>query len=207
MATTPSTPSAPGIVKQSLLRNAYERLQADSTKDTLSFEAVIGSDSQVEKIELARQYQERLLATIEESPSGHLFINGKYYPFANVSIYQAHIVGILADKQHWTSLVQNELSSQIALLQEHLSSGYPVLDISTLFYDLPGVPSRRSKLIVPTTGEYGLKAVNVLELFERDTTKRLQTDFMYPSELPRRLQENPAECLQETSKPLQSRCG
>lgn len=181
---TPSTPAAPGIVKQSLLQNAYERLQADSAKDTLPFDAVIGSDSQVEKMELARQYQTRLLATKDESPSGHLFINGKYYPFANVSVDQldqARISRILADRQHWTSLIQNELSSQIVLLQEHLASGYPVVDISTLFYDLPGVSSRRSKLIVPSTGEYGLKAVNVLELFERDSTKRLQTDFVYPS--------------------------
>lgn len=57
-----------------------------------------------------------------------------------------------------------------------------MVDISTLFYDLPGVSSRRSKLIVPSSGEYGLKAVNVLELFERDVTKRLQTDFVYPRE-------------------------
>lgn len=79
-------------------------------------------------------------------------------------------------------MVQHELSSQIVLLQEHLSSGHPISDISTLFYDLPGVSSRRSKLIVPSTGEYGLKAVNILDLFQRDSTKRLQTDFLYPGE-------------------------
>lgn len=68
-----------------MLQNAYERLQADSTKDSLPFERVIASDSEADKTELASQYQTRLLATKGESPSGHLFINGKYYAFVNVS--------------------------------------------------------------------------------------------------------------------------
>lgn len=81
---SPTSSSSP-IVKLQLVQNAYERLQADSTKETLPFERVIASDSQANKLELAQQYQTRLLATKSESPSGHMFINGKYYSFVNVS--------------------------------------------------------------------------------------------------------------------------
>lgn len=81
---SPSTSSGPGVVKLSLAQNAYERLQSASTKDSLSFEEVIGSNSMSETLQKVASYQQRLLATRSESPNGHLFINGKYHPFANV---------------------------------------------------------------------------------------------------------------------------
>lgn len=81
---TPSTSSGPGVVKLSLAQNAYERLQSGSTKDSLSFEEVIGSNSMSETLQKVSRYQQRLLATKSELPNGHLFINGKYHPFANV---------------------------------------------------------------------------------------------------------------------------
>ena len=81
---SPSTSSGPGVVKLSLAQNAYERLQSASTKDSLSFEEVIGSNSMSETLQKVASYQQRLLATKSESPNGHLFINGKYHPFANV---------------------------------------------------------------------------------------------------------------------------
>jgi UDP-glucose:glycoprotein glucosyltransferase len=81
---TPATTSDPGVVELPLARNAYERLQAASPKDTLPFDQVIGPSSFSEEVQKVSSYQTRLLATKAESPSGHMFVNGKYYPFANV---------------------------------------------------------------------------------------------------------------------------
>jgi len=81
---TPSTSSGPGVVKLSLAQNAYERLQSGSTKESLTFEEVIGTTSMSETLQKVASYQQRLLATKSESPNGHLFINGKHHPFANV---------------------------------------------------------------------------------------------------------------------------
>jgi UDP-glucose:glycoprotein glucosyltransferase len=82
---TPATASDPGVVRLSLAQNAYERLQAASPKDTLPFDQVIGTSCLSEEVQKVSSYQTRLLATKVESPSGHMFVNGKYYPFANVS--------------------------------------------------------------------------------------------------------------------------
>ena len=87
---TPATASDPGLVRLSLGQNAYERLQAASPKDTLPFDQVIGPNSLSEEVQNVSAYQTRLLATKSESPSGHMFINGKYYPFANVSKTAGH---------------------------------------------------------------------------------------------------------------------
>jgi UDP-glucose:glycoprotein glucosyltransferase len=81
---TPTTTSDPGVVTLPLARNAYERLQVASPKETLSFDQVIGPASLSEEVQKVSSYQVRLLATKAESPSGHMFVNGKYYPFANV---------------------------------------------------------------------------------------------------------------------------
>jgi len=71
----------------------------------------------------------------------------------------------------------------VAFLQEQLQSGHPVNDVANFFYDLPGVPKRRSKIIVPTTGEYAMKSVNLLELFSSESHKRMYNTFLYPSKL------------------------
>jgi hypothetical protein len=72
------------------------------------------------------------------------------------------------------------LTSQVAFLQEQLQAGYPVNDIANFFYDLPGVPKRRGKIIIPTSGENALRAVNLPDLFTSEASKRLATDFVYP---------------------------
>jgi len=79
-------------------------------------------------------------------------------------------------------LVQNELTSQVSFLQEQLQSGYTISDVSNFFYDLPGVPTRRSKIIVPTTGEHALKTVSLPDLFPSETTKKLFNNFVYPGQ-------------------------
>jgi UDP-glucose:glycoprotein glucosyltransferase len=92
----------------------------------------------------------------------------------------------LLTRQHWTNLVQTELTNQVAFLQEQLQSGHPVNDVANFFYDLPGVPARRSKIIVPTTGEHAMKSVNLPELFASESYKRMFNTFLYPSKLPSR---------------------
>jgi UDP-glucose:glycoprotein glucosyltransferase len=57
--------------------------------------------------------------------------------------------------------------------------GYVPEDVSTFFYDLPGVPSRRSKLIVPGTQESKLRVFNVQDVFADDITGRLGSEFVY----------------------------
>ena len=87
---TPTTASEPDVVRLSLAQNAYERLQAANSKDTLPFDQVIGSASLSEEVQKVSSYQTRLLATKAESLSGHMFVNGKYYPFANVREILGH---------------------------------------------------------------------------------------------------------------------
>jgi hypothetical protein len=79
---TPSTPIQSGVVKLSVARLAYERLQTTSDKESLPFQSVMG----LENLEKVSSYQNRLLATKLESATGHMFINGKHYPFSNVRV-------------------------------------------------------------------------------------------------------------------------
>jgi UDP-glucose:glycoprotein glucosyltransferase len=60
-----------------------------------------------------------------------------------------------------------------------LAMGYVPEDVSTFFYDLPGVPSRRSKLIVPGAQESKLRVFNVQDVFADDVTGRLGSEFVY----------------------------
>ena len=87
---TPTTASEPDVVRLSFAQNAYERLQAANSKDTLPFDQVIGPASLSEEVQKVSSYQTRLLATKAESLSGHMFVNGKYYPFANVCEILGH---------------------------------------------------------------------------------------------------------------------
>jgi hypothetical protein len=81
---TPATASDPGVVRLSLAQNVYERLQAASPKDTLAFDQVVGPNILSEEVQKVASYQSRLSTTKSESATGHMFINGKYFPFANV---------------------------------------------------------------------------------------------------------------------------
>jgi hypothetical protein len=85
LASTPGTPSSPGVVRLETARFLYDRMAALSTKSALSFEEVIAPGSLSETLEKTGKYLHRLLATKEESPEGHLFANGKYIPMAGVS--------------------------------------------------------------------------------------------------------------------------
>jgi UDP-glucose:glycoprotein glucosyltransferase len=76
------------------------------------------------------------------------------------------------------------LTSQVSFLQEQLQSGYPINDVANFFYDLPGVPKRRSKIIVPSAGEHNLKAVSLPDLFAPEAAKRMAADFVYPRKSP-----------------------
>jgi UDP-glucose:glycoprotein glucosyltransferase len=64
---------------------AYERIAAASGKAHLPFEEVINQVEDEEQLAKYKQYTSRLLATRQESPHGHVFVNGKYAPFTLVS--------------------------------------------------------------------------------------------------------------------------
>jgi UDP-glucose:glycoprotein glucosyltransferase len=66
-------------------------------------------------------------------------------------------------------------------LQEQLAVGIMPKNISTFFYDLPNVPPRRSKLVVPNA-KHKLRILNVMQLFEMDPETlegKLATEFIY----------------------------
>lgn len=61
-------------------------------------------------------------------------------------------------------------------------------DISTFFYDLPSVPSRRSKLINPNQGDSKLRIFNLLDIFNIDSTTlpgKIASDFVYSADASR----------------------
>jgi len=66
-------------------------------------------------------------------------------------------------------------------------------DVSTFFYDLPSVPKRRNKLIVPSQGENSLKVFNLLEIFDTPAAKLLASDFLYTSMYTRLKVSSPAD--------------
>ncbi|WWD15785.1 hypothetical protein CI109_100209 [Kwoniella shandongensis] len=159
----PSTLTAPGTVTLEHARKAYDILAAESTKAALPFDEVIASEDYDHHLAQTAEYMSRLLATKEESKSGHLFINGKHTLMGG----------------HWTAVVQSEMASQLGYLQEQLMLGDNPDDLSTYFYDLPSTSRRRSKLIVPGAGETKLRSFNLIDLFEDDVTKKLTSEFVY----------------------------
>nr|XP_019013386.1 UDP-glucose:glycoprotein glucosyltransferase [Kwoniella pini CBS 10737]OCF52167.1 UDP-glucose:glycoprotein glucosyltransferase [Kwoniella pini CBS 10737] len=162
---TPHSPTVPGTVTLDAVRAAYDMLASTSPKAALPFDELLSSELYDAHLEKTVDYMNRLMATAEESKQGHLFINGKHT-----------IMG-----GHWTAIVQSEMATQLALLQEQLMIGEQPEDVSNYFYDLPSSSKRRNKLINPGQGEGKLKIFNLIDLFEGDITKRLTTDFVYPS--------------------------
>ncbi|KAK8869940.1 hypothetical protein IAR55_000508 [Kwoniella newhampshirensis] len=159
----PSTLTAPGTVTIDHARKAYDILAAESTKAALPFDEVIASEDYDHHLAQTAEYMNRLLATKQESKAGHLFINGKYTPLGG----------------HWTAIVQSEMASQLGYLQEQIMLGDAPEDMSTYFYDLPSSSKRRSKLVIPGTGETKLRSYNLIDLFQDDAAKKLTSDFVY----------------------------
>ena len=85
MAQTPGTPAAPGIIQLSVVRQAYDAIAQDSQKPALSFEDMLASVDLDDKLDANRKYTTRLLATKDESATGHLFVNGRHTPMSGVS--------------------------------------------------------------------------------------------------------------------------
>jgi hypothetical protein len=82
---TPGTVAVPGVVRLETVKQAYEATAADSSKASLSFDELLQSSELEEKLEANKKYTTRLMATKEDSPTGHLFINGKHFPMGGVS--------------------------------------------------------------------------------------------------------------------------
>ncbi|WRT66985.1 uncharacterized protein IL334_003951 [Kwoniella shivajii] len=161
---TPHTPATPGIVKLDSVREAYDSLVHPSTKAALPFDELLSTELYDPHLEKTEAYMARLMATKEESSQGHLFVNGRHT-----------IMG-----GHWTAIVQSEMATQLAFLQEQLMLGEQPSDLAHFFYDLPSTSKRRNKLVNPGQGEAKLKTFNLIDIFQGDATKRLTNDFVYP---------------------------
>nr|XP_018263998.1 UDP-glucose:glycoprotein glucosyltransferase [Kwoniella dejecticola CBS 10117]OBR86156.1 UDP-glucose:glycoprotein glucosyltransferase [Kwoniella dejecticola CBS 10117] len=162
---SPHSLAVPGTVTLDSVRNAYDMMAFTSPKAALPFDELLSTELYDAHLEKTASYMNRLMATKEESKQGHLFINGKHT-----------IMG-----GHWTAIVQSEMATQLAFLQEQLMTGQQPEDVSNFFYDLPSTSKRRNKLITPGQGEGKLKVFNLIDIFEGDVTKRLTTDFVYPA--------------------------
>lgn len=79
------SPLSPTTINIELVRNAYERAASTSKKSPLSFDEVLAQPVDEHWARMLAGYSSRLLVTREESPQGHLFINGKYHAFGGVS--------------------------------------------------------------------------------------------------------------------------
>ena len=84
MAATPSTPARPGLVKLETVRQEYEKLALSSSEESVSFDQVLISDNNLQRLEGIQRFNSRLMATKAESPTGHIFINGKHAPMGGV---------------------------------------------------------------------------------------------------------------------------
>ncbi|WVQ70245.1 uncharacterized protein L199_008471 [Kwoniella botswanensis] len=164
VSATPHSPQLPGVLTLDTVRKAYDMLSLSSTKTGLPFDEVLSTELFDPHLEKTAAYITRLMATKEESTQGHLFVNGKH------TIVNGH----------WPAVVQNEMATQLAFLQEQLIRGEQPEDVANFFYDLPSTSRRRNKLINPGQGEGKLKVFNLLDIFEGDITKRLMNDFVYP---------------------------
>ncbi|WVQ78198.1 hypothetical protein IAT38_000281 [Cryptococcus sp. DSM 104549] len=162
---TPRTATGPGTVTLDTVRQAYESLAATSTKACLAFDDVLSNDDYDSHLAATDSYLTRLMATKAESPSGHLFMNGKHTTAG----------------PHWPTTVTSDLAAQLTYLQEQIMLGaVPDDDISTFFYDLPSTSKRRSKLVIPGEGDLKLRTFNLVDLFAVDKTDSLTSDFVYP---------------------------
>lgn len=85
VANTPSTPASPGIVQLDTVRQAYELAASRSKKPALPFEEMLSQSDFDERLNANFKYTSRIMATKEDSASGHLFINGKHVPMSGVS--------------------------------------------------------------------------------------------------------------------------
>ncbi|KAL7422173.1 killer toxin resistant protein [Cryptotrichosporon argae] len=161
VARTPQ--AATGPVDLGTAKSLYATVKSRSGKEALSFDDVLArpDDGQMTAI---RHYLDRLVANKADSPSGHIFVNGKHAPMVS----------------QWTSVMQQALINQLNHLQETLHAGYIVKgkNIATYFYDLPTTAPSRNVLVVPS-GDHKLRTYNLFDVFASDATRRLTTDFMY----------------------------
>ncbi|OCH94043.1 glycosyltransferase family 24 protein [Obba rivulosa] len=118
--------------------------------------------------EKARAYARRLGATLESSPFGHVFVNGK--PFDLDDEFLRHM--------------QLEVGQQLQHVQEQLAAG--VLSdsdgerISTYFYDLPTTIKRRNQYVYPSSKSGSLRIVDMQEAIARASFPSQHGSYIYP---------------------------
>lgn len=199
---TPITPTNAAPINLQLVKNAYERAAAGSKKSPLPFDEVLAQPADELWLRKISQYTKRLLATQEESAQGHMFINGKYYAFGGVrcaALPSSDTDCLALDSDGPIGVDQPAplcpRTGEIFCVHQHaiplstqLAIGIVPNDISTFFYDLPSVPTRRSKLIVPDSADNKLRIFNILDVFSIDLITlngKIASDFVYSNDASR----------------------
>lgn len=194
MSLSPPTPGKVSKVTLDMLRQAYDSVRAKSSKESLSFDELVAEPLDEIWLKTIQHYTSRLGATKADGPDGHVFVNGKYSPMSPVRPNTSTARPSLTLSQMWTQAVQSDMNSQISILQErvsclsvardygtHLSQiaiGAAPKDVANFFYDIPGVSSRRSKVVVPGERESPLRVYNLLEVFHGEAAI-LAENFIY----------------------------
>ncbi|TFY57738.1 hypothetical protein EVJ58_g6843 [Rhodofomes roseus] len=124
-----------------------------------------------ESIQKARAYATRLGATVSSAPHGHAFVNGKHFEL---------------DDQ-FLQFMQVELREEMRYVQEQLMLGAltdaTAGDVSTYFYDVPGVSKRRNPYIYPSSKAGGLRISNLFDSVLKLGFPSAQESFVYPSDV------------------------
>jgi UDP-glucose:glycoprotein glucosyltransferase len=68
------------------VKEAYAAIAAVSKKPALPFDEMLGTFDFDIKLEANNKFTSRLLATKEESPTGHIFVNGRHAPMNGVGL-------------------------------------------------------------------------------------------------------------------------
>ncbi|EIW78230.1 glycosyltransferase family 24 protein [Coniophora puteana RWD-64-598 SS2] len=127
-------------------------------------------NDQLDVIKKARQYSKRLGQPKNDGLGGHGFVNGRYIE--------------LNDWITFSQGFQTESMLHLQFLQELVYTGQlkdtDIPLVSTLFYDLPGTPSRRNPYIHQAQAKGDAKIFSLPELFKESGFTRGKDAFVVP---------------------------
>ncbi|KAE9396725.1 glycosyltransferase family 24 protein [Gymnopus androsaceus JB14] len=162
-----SVPGFKGSLQWAEVRREFDYLMATEAKagaptekTSVDFDSIISGTNPA--------YATRLGATASAFPTGHGFVNGKYFVF----------------DENFLRNMQTEIARQLVHLQEEIYAGHLTDDdnetISTYFYDLPTTRRRRSKYVLPSKDN--LEIVSLPELLSESGFGVTPASFVYPAE-------------------------
>ncbi|KAI0266194.1 UDP-glucose:glycoprotein glucosyltransferase-domain-containing protein [Gloeopeniophorella convolvens] len=138
--------------------------------EAILFDVIIGNSPEEYEVRMskAQAYAQRLGTTNAASPSGHTFINGKYY--------------VLDD--NFLNPLQTNVGQALQHFQEKVYTGVLTDEnlegIENYFYDLPTSMKRRNRHIVPS-GISGVQIVTLPDLHQQTGLRSSPASFVYPS--------------------------